>query len=38
VIAPQQTRTWLVDALATHQRERSGGIGQHDMRTWPTYI
>jgi methylmalonyl-CoA decarboxylase subunit alpha len=38
VIAPQQTRSWLVDALAIHRRERNGGIGQHEMRSWPTYI
>lgn len=38
VIDPQQTRAWLVDALATHRRDRSGGIGQHEMRSWPTYI
>jgi acetyl-CoA carboxylase carboxyltransferase component len=38
VIAPQQTRAWLIDALATHQRERNGGIGQHEMRAWPTYL
>ena len=38
VIAPQQTRAWLIDALATHRRERDGGIGQHEMRAWPTYI
>jgi len=38
VIAPQQTRTWLIDGLASHRRERNGGIGQHEMRSWPTYI
>jgi acetyl-CoA carboxylase carboxyltransferase component len=38
VIAPQQTRAWLIEALATHQRERNGGIGQHEMRAWPTTI
>lgn len=38
VIAPQQTRAWLIEGLATHRRERSGGIGQHEMRSWPTYI
>jgi len=27
VIAPQQTRTWLIEGLATHRRERNGGIG-----------
>lgn len=38
VIAPQQTRAWLIAALATHRRERDGGIGQHEMRAWPTYL
>ena len=38
VIAPEQTRTWLIDGLATHRRDRNGGIGAHDMRAWPTYI
>ena len=38
VIAPQHTRTWLIDALATHRRDRNDGIGLHEMRSWPTYI
>lgn len=38
VIAPQQTRAWLIEALATHRRDRNGGIGQHEMRSWPTTI
>ncbi|MGO4326191.1 acyl-CoA carboxylase subunit beta [Cupriavidus sp. 2TAF22] len=38
VIPPQQTRAWLIEALATHRREGNGGIGQHEMRAWPTYI
>ncbi|MET0540220.1 MAG: carboxyl transferase domain-containing protein [Variovorax sp.] len=38
VIAPQQTRAWLIEAMATHRRERNGGIGEHEMRSWPTYI
>jgi methylmalonyl-CoA decarboxylase subunit alpha len=38
VIAPEQTRVWLIDGLATHRRDRNGGIGAHDMRAWPTYI
>ncbi len=38
VIAPQQTRAWLIQGLDTHRRERSGGIGQHEMRAWPTTI
>jgi acetyl-CoA carboxylase carboxyltransferase component len=38
VIAPQQTRAWLIQGLDTHRRERNGGIGQHEMRAWPTTI
>ncbi|MDM0047953.1 acyl-CoA carboxylase subunit beta [Variovorax sp. J22R115] len=38
VIAPQQTRAWLIDGLATHRRDRNGGIGEHEMRSWPTYL
>jgi acetyl-CoA carboxylase carboxyltransferase component len=38
VIAPEQTRAWLIDGLATHRRDRNGGIGAHDMRSWPTYL
>ena len=38
VIAPQQTRAWLIEGLATHRRERNGGIGEHEMRSWPTYL
>ena len=38
VIAPQQTRAWLIQGLDTHRRERNGGIGQHEMRAWPTSI
>ncbi|MDM0015800.1 carboxyl transferase domain-containing protein [Variovorax sp. J22P168] len=38
VIAPRQTRDWLVAGLATHRRERTGGIGAHELRAWPTYI
>lgn len=38
VIAPQQTRAWLIEALDIHRRDRDAGIGQHEMRAWPTYI
>jgi hypothetical protein len=38
VIAPQQTRAWLIDGAGTHRRERNGGIGEHEMRSWPTYL
>ncbi|MBI1219937.1 MAG: methylmalonyl-CoA carboxyltransferase [Rhodobacteraceae bacterium] len=36
VIKPQETRDYLIRMLDIQQRRRSGGIGQHLMRTWPT--
>jgi methylmalonyl-CoA decarboxylase subunit alpha len=36
VIRPQETRDVLIRMLAVHQRRRSGGVGEHLMRTWPT--
>ena len=36
VIKPQETRGYLIRMLDVHQRRRSGGIGEHLMRTWPT--
>ncbi len=36
VIKPQDTRAYLIRMLDVHRRRRSGGIGQHLMRTWPT--
>ncbi len=36
VIKPQETRDFLIRMLDVHRRRRSGGIGQHLMRTWPT--
>ena len=36
VIKPQETRDTILRILDIHQRRRSGGIGQHLMRTWPT--
>ena len=36
VIKPQETRAYLVRMLDIHRRRRSGGIGEHLMRTWPT--
>ncbi|MGJ7506451.1 acyl-CoA carboxylase subunit beta [Variovorax sp. GT1P44] len=38
VITPQQTRAWLVEGLATYRRDRNDGIGEHEMRSWPTYL
>ncbi|HTK02440.1 MAG TPA: carboxyl transferase domain-containing protein [Bordetella sp.] len=36
VIKPQETRAFLIRMLDVHRRRRSGGIGEHLMRTWPT--
>jgi acetyl-CoA carboxylase carboxyltransferase component len=36
VIKPQETRDLLIRLLEVHRRRRSGGVGQHLMRTWPT--
>ena len=36
VVKPQETRDKLIRLLSVHQRRRSGGIGEHLMRTWPT--
>jgi acetyl-CoA carboxylase carboxyltransferase component len=36
VIRPEETREFLIRMFEIHSRRRSGGIGQHLMRTWPT--
>ncbi|MDP2737968.1 MAG: carboxyl transferase domain-containing protein [Pseudorhodobacter sp.] len=36
VIKPQETRDYLIRMLDIQQRRRTGGLGQHLMRTWPT--
>ena len=36
VIKPQETRVFLIRMLDIQRRRRTGGIGQHNMRTWPT--
>jgi hypothetical protein len=38
VIAPAETRRFLVEALAAQRRGFNNGIGRHEMRTWPTYF
>lgn len=38
VIAPSETRAWLIDALARHHNSRTGGLGRREMATWPTYL
>jgi hypothetical protein len=36
VIKPQETRNYLIRMFEVQQKRRSGGVGQHLMRTWPT--
>jgi methylmalonyl-CoA decarboxylase subunit alpha len=36
VIKPQETRDFLIRMFDIQRRRRSGGIGEHLMRTWPT--
>jgi len=36
VIAPQDTRKYLIEELKIQQLRRSGGIGRHNMASWPT--
>lgn len=36
VIKPQETRAYLTRMLEIQRRRRTGGVGQHLMRTWPT--
>ncbi len=36
VIKPQETRAYLIRMLDVQRRRRTGGIGEHLMRTWPT--
>ncbi|MBI3371430.1 MAG: methylmalonyl-CoA carboxyltransferase [Betaproteobacteria bacterium] len=36
VVKPQETRAHLIRMLSVYRRRRSGGIGEHLMRTWPT--
>lgn len=36
VIKPQETRDYLIRMLDVNRRRRSGGVGEHLMRAWPT--
>ena len=36
VIKPQETRDFLIRMLDLQRRRKTGGIGEHLMRTWPT--
>lgn len=35
VIAPQETRRYLIDMLAVNGRNLTGGIGEHRLANWP---
>ncbi len=36
VIKPQETRAYITRLFDIHRRRRTGGIGEHLMRSWPT--
>src|SRR5262249_12088906 len=36
IVKPQETREFLIRRLDLQRRRRTGGIGEHLMRTWPT--
>jgi len=36
VIAPADTRRYLIQQLEIHELRMSGGIGAHRMAAWPT--
>ena len=36
VVKPQETRAYLIRMFEIQKRRRSGGVGQHLMRAWPT--
>ena len=36
VIKPQETRAYLIRMFDVYRRRRTGGVGKHLMRTWPT--
>jgi acetyl-CoA carboxylase carboxyltransferase component len=36
VIKPQETRDYLIRMLDVYRLRRSGGVGEHLMRNWPT--
>ena len=36
VIKPQETRDYLTRMLDVYRLRRSGGVGEHLMRNWPT--
>jgi len=38
VIHPAQTRELLIRLLDAHQLRRSGGVGEHRLANWPSYL
>ena len=38
VIKPQETRAYLARMLDVYRLRRSGGVGEHLMRNWPTSL
>jgi acetyl-CoA carboxylase carboxyltransferase component len=36
VVKPQETRAYLIRMLDVYRLRKSGGVGQHLMRNWPT--
>ncbi|MGM0561211.1 MAG: acyl-CoA carboxylase subunit beta [Pseudomonadota bacterium] len=36
VIAPEETRRYLIRMLEVHEMRSSGGIGKHQLASWPT--
>lgn len=36
VIAPADTRDYIIDALDVHHLRRTNGVGEHNLRHWPT--
>lgn len=36
VIAPQETRDYLVRMLEVHELRKTGGVGKHHLAAWPT--
>ena len=36
VVKPQETRDYVIRMLDVYQQRRSGGVGEHHMRNWPT--
>lgn len=38
VIAPCETRDFLIRMLEVHELRASGGVGRHLMQTWPCYV